>query len=58
MSIYARLLRFAIFLALIFLAWLGDWSGIILFFAGFTLYEALSHWCVLYAAIGRDTCGL
>lgn len=51
-----RLLRFTIAVGLFIWAALSDWSPLLLFFAGFTLYEALQKWCALYAAIGKNTC--
>ncbi|MCA9327918.1 DUF2892 domain-containing protein [Candidatus Saccharibacteria bacterium] len=53
-----RIIRGSITVLLIVLAYSRDWDPLILFFAGFTLYETLSHWCVLYAALGRDSCPL
>jgi len=51
-----RLLRFAIAVGLFVWAALSDWSPLLLFFSGFTLYEALQKWCALYAAMGKNTC--
>jgi uncharacterized membrane protein len=31
---------------------------ILLFFSGFTLFEAIFSWCGFYAAIGKNTCPL
>ncbi len=31
---------------------------IVLFFAGFTLFQAIFSWCGLYALLGKNTCPL
>jgi len=51
-----RLVRLAIALALLLFAITTTWSPIILFLAGFSLFEAIFSWCGFYAAIGRNSC--
>lgn len=51
-----RLLRFAIGIVLFVWAITTTWSPILLFFAGFTFFEALFSWCGFYAAIGKNSC--
>lgn len=51
-----RLIRFAISLGLLLWAITTTWSPILIFFSGFTLFEAIFSWCGFYAAIGKNTC--
>jgi len=53
---YDRLVRLAIWLGLLFFAITTSWNPILLFFSGFTLFEAIFSWCGLYAALGRNSC--
>lgn len=50
-----RLIRLGISLILFALAYWKD-SWILLFFALFTLFEALMSWCVLYQILGKSSC--
>jgi hypothetical protein len=51
-----RLIRFAISLGLLLWAITTTWSPVLIFFSGFTLFEAIFSWCGFYAAIGKNTC--
>ena len=51
-----RSARFAIGLGLLLWAVTTTWSPILIFFSGFAFFEALAGWCILYAALGRNTC--
>lgn len=51
-----RLIRLALWLGLLIWAITTSWSPILLFFSGFTLFEAIFSWCGFYAAIGKNTC--
>ncbi|MGB9609127.1 MAG: YgaP family membrane protein [Minisyncoccia bacterium] len=51
-----RLFRLFIGLALFFWAILTSWNPIIIFFSGFTIFEAIFSWCGFYALIGKNTC--
>lgn len=51
-----RLLRLAIGVLLLLWAMLTTWSPILIFFSGFTLFEAIFSWCGFYAALGKNTC--
>ncbi len=51
-----RLLRAAIAIGLLLWAVATSWSPILLFFSGFSLFEAIFSWCALYAAIGKNSC--
>lgn len=53
-----RLIRLAIWLGLLLWAITTTWSPILLFFSGFTLFEAIFSWCGFYAAIGKNNCPL
>lgn len=53
-----RLMRLGLALILFVIAITTTWSPILLFFSGFTLFEAIFSWCGFYAAIGRNTCPL
>ena len=53
-----RLLRLIIAIGLLLLAIFTTWSPILLFFSGFTLFEAIFSWCGFYAAIGKNSCPL
>lgn len=55
MGIADRALRAAVAALLFFGAW--SYGSLILFLFGvFTIYEALSSWCVLYQALGINHC--
>lgn len=51
-----RLIRLAIGVALLLWAITTSWSPILIFFSGFTLFEAIFSWCGFYAALGKNTC--
>lgn len=51
-----RLIRLAIWLGLLLYAISTSWNPWLLFFSGFTFFEAIFSWCGLYAAFGRNTC--
>lgn len=51
-----RLVRAALGIGLFLLAIMTFWSAILLFAAGFCLFEAIFSWCGLYAALGKNTC--
>jgi len=53
-----RLVRLAIAIVLFVFAITTSWSPILLFFAGFALFEAIFSWCGFYAAIGKNTCSI
>jgi len=53
---YDRAIRLAFALGLLLLAITTSWSPWLLFFSGFTLFEAIFSWCGFYAAIGKNTC--
>jgi hypothetical protein len=53
-----RLLRVGIGIALLLWAITTSWNPLIIFFSGFTLFEALFSWCGLYAAMGKNTCSV
>ena len=53
-----RWIRGLIGMALFLAAVMTYWSPFLLFFAGFTFYEALASWCGFYALIGKSTCPL
>lgn len=53
-----RLLRLLIAVGLFAWAAFSSWSPTLLFFSGFTLFEATNKWCALYAAMGKNTCPL
>ena len=55
-GIKGRLIRFFIGIILFIWAITTTWSPILLFFAGFTFFEALFSWCGFYAAIGKNSC--
>jgi hypothetical protein len=52
-----RLLRLALGLVLL-VAGIYFWRLGLMAAAGFVFYEAASRWCVLYSALGRNTCPL
>jgi hypothetical protein len=52
-----RILRLALGLVLL-VAGIYFWRLGLMAAAGFVFYEAASRWCVLYSAIGRNTCPL
>lgn len=56
MGLPDRIARLAIGVGLAVWAFTTTWDPITLVIAGFTLYEGLSRWCVLHAAVGRNTC--
>lgn len=51
-----RLLRAAIAIGLFLWAVTTSWSPVLLFFSGFSLFEAIFSWCAFYAAIGKNSC--
>jgi hypothetical protein len=51
-----RIFRAVIGIALFFIAISTSWNPILLFLAGFMIFEAIFSWCGLYAAIGKNTC--
>ena len=51
-----RVLRAVIGVVLLVWAMTTTWSPVLLFFAGFTFFEAIFSWCAFNAAIGRNTC--
>lgn len=51
-----RLLRLALGIGLLLWAITTTWSPILIFFSGFTLFEAIFSWCGFYAAIGKNSC--
>ena len=53
-----RLIRLTLAVILFIIAITTSWSPILLFFSGFTLFEAIFSWCGFYAAIGKNTCPL
>jgi hypothetical protein len=53
-----RLLRLGIGIALLLWAITTSWNPLLIFFSGFTLFEALFSWCGLYAAMGKNTCAV
>lgn len=57
LGIRDRLIRLAIAVALLLLAWwLKNW--LILALGLFTLYEGLASWCILYHFLGISSCPL
>lgn len=50
-----RLLRFTLAVILLFLSWWFS-SWIALGLGLFTLYEALTSWCILYQLLGKNSC--
>lgn len=57
-GVWDRILRLSISLILLGLAITTTWNPILLFFSGFTLFEAIFSWCGFYAAIGKSSCPL
>lgn len=53
-----RFLRLGLALILFVIAITTSWSPLLLFFSGFTLFEAIFSWCGFYAAIGKSSCPL
>jgi hypothetical protein len=53
-----RIMRLIIAVLLLLWAMSTSWNPIIIFFSGFTLFEAIFSWCGFYAAIGKTTCPL
>lgn len=51
-----RLLRLFISVALLAFAITTSWNPLVLFIAGFALFEAIFSWCGFYAALGKSTC--
>ncbi|CAN5628758.1 hypothetical protein BH10BAC5_BH10BAC5_00320 [soil metagenome] len=51
-----RIIRVIIGAALLLIAITTTWSPWLLFFSGFTLFEAIFSWCGFFAAIGKNTC--
>ncbi len=57
-NIGGRLFRAALGAALLIWAIFTSWSPILIFFSGFTFFEAIFSWCGFYAAIGKNSCPL
>lgn len=53
-----RLVRLGLSIILLLWAITTSWSPWLIFFSGFTFFEAIFSWCGFYAAIGRSTCPL
>lgn len=53
-----RVFRLVLAIVLFVIAITTSWSPILLFFSGFTLFEAIFSWCGFYAAIGKSSCPL
>jgi hypothetical protein len=53
---FDRLIRLVIGIGLLLFAMLTTWSPILIFFSGFTIFEAIFSWCGFYAAMGKNTC--
>ena len=51
-----RVIRLVIGIGLLIWAVTTTWSPWLLFFSGFTLFEAIFSWCGFYAALGKNTC--
>ncbi|MFC1647568.1 DUF2892 domain-containing protein [Patescibacteria group bacterium] len=51
-----RVIRLVLAVILFVIAITTSWSPILLFFSGFTLFEAIFSWCGFYAAIGKNSC--
>lgn len=51
-----RLFRALIGVVLFVVAITTTWSPILIFFAGFCLFEAIFSWCIFYQLIGRNSC--
>jgi len=51
-----RMIRIGFGVALLIFAITTTWSPWLLFFSGFSFFEALFSWCGFYAAIGKNTC--
>lgn len=51
-----RMLRAGIGVLLFIYAIMTSWSPTLLFFSGFSFFEAIFSWCGFYAAIGRNSC--
>lgn len=50
--------RIRLMIAVVLLLWAitTSWSPILLFFSGFSLFEAIFSWCAFYAALGKNSC--
>ncbi len=57
-SLGGRLFRAALGVILLTWAVLTSWSPVLIFFSGFTFFEAIFSWCGFYAAIGKNSCPL
>ena len=51
-----RAIRVFIGLAILLLAITTTWSPWLLFFSGFSFFEAIFSWCGFYAVLGKNTC--
>lgn len=51
-----RIIRLVLAIALFLLAVSTTWNGILIFAAGFCLFEAIFSWCGLFALMGKNTC--
>jgi hypothetical protein len=51
-----RVFRLALGIGLFVGAVTTSWNPIMLILSGFTVFEAMFSWCVVYAAMGKNTC--
>lgn len=51
-----RAVRVGIGIALLMWGITTTWNPIVLFFSGFSFFEAMFSWCGVYAIVGRNTC--
>lgn len=51
-----RIFRAVLGVVLLLLAIFTSWNFILIFLAGFCIFEAIFSWCGFYAAIGKNTC--
>lgn len=51
-----RVIRLLLGITLFLWAVTTNWSGIVIFAAGFCLFEAIFSWCGLFALMGKNTC--
>jgi hypothetical protein len=57
LSLQDRLIRFSSGIALLVFGIYFS-SALLLTFAGFSFFEAMAKWCVLYALLGKNSCPL
>lgn len=50
-----RVVRLSIGVGLLLFAMLTTWNPIIIFLSGFAIFEAISSWSAIYAAMGKNT---